>query len=282
MNNIEKLTVSTWLPCFPGFYESPLFNYDAEEAAANDIVRNFTDTLYDFPSELLRAFFSSSDSPLRFNDDAFRAAAAEEFCEQVEALGLDRKISDWPVVRIEYGRIESPREYNFYTDVVCCKVTFLPEVLDSYIQANMEGFQKYLDDRYTSRSGFISHYEPDPAVFLDRNEWTRDGHLVGALLDFVVKDQLGPDAKTKLSERVLVYVPLTDYYTFPEIVSDWLETEEAEEIAAEYQRVNAQCESYVAAMGDEYRPTVDAHMIQVVANLVEDMQEKIKQFEKEG
>ena len=46
--------------------------------------------------------------------------------------------------------------------------------------------------------------------------------------------------------------------------------------------MKAQCESYVAVMGDKYRPTVDAHMVQVIANLVEDMQEKIEQFEEEN
>lgn len=280
MSNIETLTVNTWLPCFPGFYESPLFSYDAEEAAANEIVRSFTDKLYGFPSELLRAFFSSSECPdyfqLQFNGDAFRAAAAEEFCEQVEILGLDRKVPDWPVVRIEYGHVESPREYNFYTDVVRCKVTFMPEVLDNYIRSNMKSFQKYLDDKYTSRSGFVSHYDPDPAVFLDRNEWTRDEHLVGALLDFVIKDQLGPDAEAILSERVLVYVPLTDHYEVPEAVSDWLESDEAEELAAEYCKVKQQCEDYVAIMGAKYSSCVKKHMRDVVNNMVEDMIDGIK------
>jgi hypothetical protein len=281
---METITVKTWLPCFPGFYESQLFNYDMDAEAGELVVEQFTDKMFGFPRALLRAFLQQPDLPerwqLQLNFEGYKKAAAEEFCDQVEDLGFDIKVADWPVTRVQFESVVSPKEYNFKTDSVNCTITLIPEVVEDYIRLSAANFQKYLDERYTTRSGFISSYDPDPDFFLDRERWATDPHIMGALLDFMIKDQLGEDAESILAERVHCHTLLTDFYEFPEAVSDWLETEAAENIAAEYEKICSQCDEYVFVMGERYRARVAAHLESVVENLVKDMNESIEEFER--
>lgn len=260
-----KMTVKAEIPCFPGFYESHLYSYDDDERAAELVVEKFTDKLFEFPADVLRAFLSDATTPEKYamvlDLPAYCKAAQEEFCEQLECLSYDREMSCWPVTKV-----------TFTTDGLAT-IELDPEALHDEVYARLFNFKNWLKDRGEA-DAFADYVDPE--------YWELSPRTIGALLEFIILDQLGDDASWIISERVKNYVALTDYYAFPEIVSDWLETEEAEEIAAEYQRVKAQCESYVATMGDRYRATVDAHLVQVIANLVEDMQEKIERFEEEN
>lgn len=260
-----KMALKAEIPCFPGFYESHLYSYDDDERAADLVIENFTDKLFGFPAEVLHAFLRDAATPERYamvlDLPGYQRAAQDEFCEQLECLSYDRSIDRWPVSKVTPLIPEG-----------LATIELDPDAVRTEIYARIYNFKKWLKDR-DETDAFADYVNPE--------YWELSPRTIGALLEFLILDQLGDDASYIISERVKNYVSLMDYYAFPEIVSDWLETEEAEEIAAEYQRVKAQCESYVATMGDKYRPTVDAHMIQVIANLVEDMQEKIKQFEKE-
>ena len=260
-----KMTLKAEIPCFPGFYESHLYSYEDDERAAELVIENFTDKFFDFPAEVLRAFLRDAATPERYamvlDLPAYHKAAQEEFCEQLECLSYDRNMDRWPVTKVTS------------TTSGLATIELDPDAIHDEIYARLYNFERWLKDR-DEADAFADYVNPE--------YWELSPRTIGALLEFLILDQLGDDAAYIISERVKNYASLMDYYAFPEIVSDWLETEEAEEIAAEYQRVKAQCESYVAVMGDKYRPTVDAHMVQVIANLVEDMQEKIEQFEEEN
>ena len=69
--------------------------------------------------------------------------------------------------------MESPREYNFQTDRLFIE---LPEAsavaFVNYILANhKEELENLIEQRFTSRSGFISHYNNTLEAWGDPSEW---------------------------------------------------------------------------------------------------------------
>jgi hypothetical protein len=96
-------------------------------------------------------------------------AYAEEF---IDWLGdcLDQKIVG------EFEELTSPRYYNFETDRVFVKLeeAAVQQVLDDLRAKDYETLQKAFEAQFTSRSGFVSFYEPvvpsKPLAEWDHNE----------------------------------------------------------------------------------------------------------------
>ena len=91
---------------------------------------------------------------------------AEAFIYEIErdtGLSLDARVES----------MESPREYNFQTDRLFIE---LPEAsavaFVNYILANhKEELENLIEQRFTSRSGFISHYNNTLEAWGDPSEW---------------------------------------------------------------------------------------------------------------
>ena len=91
---------------------------------------------------------------------------AEAFIYEIErdtGLSLDAR----------FESMESPREYNFQTDRLFIE---LPEAsavaFVNYILANhKEELENLIEQRFTSRSGFISHYNNTLEAWGDPSEW---------------------------------------------------------------------------------------------------------------
>lgn len=280
---IKTATYETWLPCFPGYYESPLYNYDIDTSTVEGLINALSDEALGFPRVLMKAFIAQSDTPERWkiqmDFETYKQETAWTYCECLEDLGTDYRVMDWPVRKIKFKELKSPKGSSYGTDVVICRVDVVQGAILDYVRASMESFTQYLKERYPSPTGMRSLYSPDPDNFLDANNWADDPCIVGYLLDFIARDQLGPNAELILCGKVSEELYAGDFYSFPEVVDDWLYTRAAFNIGKEYDKIRKQCEEYVNIMGEKYRPAVDAHMKRVVANLVDEMNNSICNFE---
>lgn len=173
------MKIETWLPVFPGFYNT-IFE-PPEDAEIDDI---------NSQREL------NGLKPIEFDDIEFDyreynervATACVGYIEDELSNIFKNKIS------IEMQKVNSPREYNFHNDSidVVMKVsrTFLKE-LKKYLKDNYREFSQYIKDSYTGYDGFISSYSNNPgtwmATYLDNIE--NNGHYLGSLLEFVCQNE---------------------------------------------------------------------------------------------
>ena len=193
MSNIKK--ISTWLPVFPGFYETifderELFDrfVDYELGLNDDDLRHYYSKV--FEAGVSMEFFRESFHRY-LKDDCTREAVCEYLCD-----GLLRLDNTGIIKNIEFESISSPMYYNFSNDSINCSIEFDQEKLQKYIDDNMEMFTQFIEERYTSRSGFISSYSNDVDEWKDMSDLGM--HSCGAVLDFVYRNEFKEDAEFEL------------------------------------------------------------------------------------
>lgn len=86
--------------------------------------------------------------------EAYAKKYAEAFAKEFEIKGL------------EFEELVSPKEYNFTTDRVFCKVPY-DELVRLHKETPADTFKKVCEANFTRRSGFIPFYSSD---------WTSWGH----------------------------------------------------------------------------------------------------------
>ena len=135
-----KQIYETWLPVFPGFYGTI---FEASEDYEIDCINEVRE--------------SNGLDPLTWDDIEFDYSQYEtdvvESCINV----LECELTDF-VSRIKLQCINSPKEYNFANDSANIEIKIKPMEISKFINTNFDSFTKYIHDRYTSRSGFWSHY----------------------------------------------------------------------------------------------------------------------------
>ena len=266
----------TFLPCFPGFYESFLYNSDMETWCKKEITSELSKTYEpDFPSELLYCFFENNnlskiDWGLPVDFEKYEIDAAKEFCKVVsERLSYILKSK----VEIQFEEVHSPREYNFTTDSVNCIINFDEKKALFYCKKHHKEFSEYLNKRYTSCDGFISRYSNCPEDWMNSKEW--GVHEPGAILDFILKNE-DSDAEEHFSNHVIENVWYTDYFRLHDSVDTFLKSAKAKEIADEYKRLMKQGDDYLELMGGAYQKKVKEGKQNVRKELVEEMENAIR------
>lgn len=95
---------------------------------------------------------------------------------------------------LKFETLESPREYNFTTDRVFCKIS-MEDVKAIYERlSNTEGrkvFEDVAKSMFTSRSGFYSFYSPDVEDWGDIEDW--DANQIGCMLHALASYDTGKD-----------------------------------------------------------------------------------------
>ena len=92
-------------------------------------------------------------------------------------------------IKMEFEGMKSPREYNFSTDIIYC--TIEPgEVQRVFAAVDKSILDEVARETFTSRSGFISFYNPDFSTWGAVTVW--DHNQVGALISAYVLQQ-NPD-----------------------------------------------------------------------------------------
>ena len=162
-------TVKTFLPAFPGFYNS-LIDADFE-------IENYLhDENLDYDQ-------------IDFDFEKYKNHVAYYSCDFIE-----RELKDFGVLSILFENVYSPKYYNFETDSVNCEITIDTVKINEYIYSNYNEFVDYLHNRYKSCSGFISsysHYAADwinaTDNFLNFNNCNE--HYLGAILNFICENE---------------------------------------------------------------------------------------------
>lgn len=170
------MKVETWLPVFPGFYNT-IFESN-EEPEIDDINSQ--------RKELKLPEISYDDCEWDYSE--YRDRIAEASCEAIEEK-LKESLPNQENLSITFQKVSSPREYNFANDSIHIEVEIDIDDLMDYLldSTTMIEFEGYIYEEYKSRSGFIPHYSND------HKDWfrmLRNGekyeHIIGQILEFVL------------------------------------------------------------------------------------------------
>ena len=184
-------SVETWLPVFPGFYETGFFDEDRY----TDEVQYYKDEIFENNPEFNRDLLNEVadnidgwDGLIKWDNRGFEKDSAIAACKWVEDA-LNEIFKGKCVFKIIFQQVWSPREYNFRNDHIDCEIKYSKvKPIVQYLKDHIEAFKKYLEDQYTSCDGFISHYsnQADKDGWLVHSEW--DAHQFGAVLDFIIRN----------------------------------------------------------------------------------------------
>lgn len=161
------MKVETYLPVFPGFYNT-LFEVDIEGEI---------DHINDEREAKGLSEVTSGD--IEFDYAAANINTAKLACQYVHNT-LDF------VNGVKFQEIVSPREYNFTNDSINCEIDLNVKDMLNYLNDHKEELTEYLKSKYTSRSGFVASHSNDV------NDWTWEyiqekiDHRLGACLEFIM------------------------------------------------------------------------------------------------
>lgn len=194
----KPATVETYLPVFPGFYNT-LFELNHEsEDERQELEHLFTET-FKLPEYLIERFVQlvhCEDSLYKIDYSQWEYDAVKALTEEISF-----QLSEIETLKgfdcLEFQKICSPKEYNFSNDSGNISVKLTDERLFRasllrYIRANRAAFDSHIKSRYTSRDGFISHYSNDGKDWIEdiqKGCSELDGHKLGRILDFILETE---------------------------------------------------------------------------------------------
>ena len=245
--NTEGFTmdkIKTFAPIFNGFYETPFEINDDD--VHNELVEDLTYS--DDVKDLLSSFIYDNWSDcINIQYDEFESDSARAVCDFLTDK-LYSVLND-ESIKVEYEKVVSPKYYNFRNDSIdvvikCGNVNSFINELKKIIKSNIEKFETYIKEHYTSYDGFMSFYSND------YNDWFKDAydeHEIGALIDFVLKlkcpniyDEMIYFVKENVYD--MYYVDLTDK------IKSMLTENEFDSIFKECDNAYKQKNEYVALM----------------------------------
>lgn len=99
------------------------------------------------------------------------------------AAEYTRAFSEEFKIDLSFKSLQSPREYNFTTDRIFADIS-IAEIKRLYTAVDKTILQKCAAERFTTRPGFISFYDPDIKTWRAVDTW--DCNQVGTLIIAVV------------------------------------------------------------------------------------------------
>jgi hypothetical protein len=160
--------VETYLPIFPGFYNS-LIDGDFE-------IDNFL-----------------SEEDLSYEQINFDFKSYSKDCSFYACNFIENELKDFGVLSVKFQEIISPKYYNFSTDSINCEIEIEPEKIRFYIHNNFENFREYIYDNYSHKSGFISSYSNFASDWITNtsnfSDFTQNKHYLGAILTFICQNE---------------------------------------------------------------------------------------------
>ena len=208
---MKNKTIST-IP-FQGFYDS-LYSHAIDSEIENSIDYYYKE--YELTESQRDTL---ANGYLERNVSEFYYNVAKDYAESfIYEIERDTGLS----LNAKFESMESPKEYNFQTDRLFIE---LPEAsavaFVDYILANhKEELEELIAQRFTSRSGFISHYDNTLEAWGDPSEWDYnqlgtcfeifeylehdiyDGHSIYESISNGLADTLS-DAADKMLDRCL-------------------------------------------------------------------------------
>lgn len=193
-------TIKTYLPVFPGFYNTI---FEADES--NEI--------YEINSiRRSKGLPEINYDQCVFDYKTYQTEVCKQACNYVEL-----RLKELDLIHsINMEEIISPREYNFYNDSINIEVNLLKKHVKNikkYILNNLDEYRKYLKERYTSCSGFWSSYpnnfEGWQQLTDNFTNFEEKGHYLGSILQFICNCEGITDYT--ISEHVEVYIYALNY-----------------------------------------------------------------------
>ena len=142
--------------------------------------------------EALRQMFSDRDTGVQVNEDLVGYATDSMNWKSVFvdfAKDYVENFALWAGLDLEWVSLESPREYNFTTDVVVATISET-SLLRAFAEVDKTVLTDMAKRRHTSYDGFSSFYDPDitnwPESVL---EW--DANQIGTLMCAEAEDIVG-------------------------------------------------------------------------------------------
>lgn len=239
--------VETWLPIFPGFYNTGFFDEDEFYHEIDQYKEWF---FSEHPNLKQEAVDDAADEKdpwgglIKWDNKQFEEDSARAACEWVESTLNDIFVpykeqkrlwesSDHPdgLFYVNFQKVVSPREYNFANDCVNCEIEYPGnEPLLKYIAGHWDHFAEYIKDNYTSCDGFRSRYSNDPDNWLDPACW--NDHQYGAVFDFIVRDYM----KERLSEDLPELYSMYEHVAEQIYYNDYLDFDDYEKLALEMEK----------------------------------------------
>lgn len=182
-------TKETWLPLFPGFYET-VFDSRYDNIEGILFTSEEMELIRKCKSRYNDRYQEAEDLALDMIDwNKFELLKAKMITGAVgEILKQENLISE-----IGFDDLWQPREYNFYSDKIDISVTLTGRNIDNIkkvLSDNWPEFKENIKRKYTSRDGFISFHSNKA----NSKDWdfdfildNEDSHKLGEILDFCLK-----------------------------------------------------------------------------------------------
>lgn len=195
--------IETWLPIFPGFYET-WFKPD-EEPEIDHINEERAKIGLD-PID-----WDAGD----WDYEEYHNGVAKECCDFV----FERLREQYPdlVKSLTFQKVNSPAYYNFENDGIDIEIEIdLNKLVDMLVDQMHEEnpysklFPDYIEDRYTRRDGFIPYYSNQAIDWVDHLIEEKPGHCVGSCLQFLMLALYGIGEDARQAE----YYAIEDMYEY--------------------------------------------------------------------
>ena len=267
-----KRTFKSFLPNFPGFYESIWYcsDYEADEtwAAVSSVA-------YDFPEEVLERFLADNRDAVTYDYEAYEKDLSESYADMISDALDEAGFSN----KIRFLKLDRPREYNFRGDYAEAEYEIDADKLVEFCldENHVQEFARFLEENYGERPGFIPFHPATVEYWTDLandNQWT-----IAILVRFVLEQESGKGENIwdYLANQAIDWRPiLLGDYIKAEPLFDFLESDDAGYIASEYNRLMYQGDEYLRLMGNKYTYAVKAGKEKAVSMLAAEMADLIK------
>ena len=151
---------------FSGFYNS-IHNWQIDHSLESMLCDSYSNT----NDKLLSELIDSIDY-----QRCFESYAKEYTGRFSERFGIS----------LEFESLRSPKYYNFETDRIFCKISD-SEIVRIFSLTKKETLKEKIKERFTSCSGFISHY-PNDLESWDQDPTTWDHNELGTLIEAYISD----------------------------------------------------------------------------------------------
>ncbi len=165
--------ILSWLPIFPGFYNT-IFEADESDEIYQYNQENKTEKTYE-------------DFDWKYDD--YNRDVCENSCDaigkQLVKLGYN--------ITVKYDNLDSPKYYNYVNDTINCTYYFkggVIEKIQTYINENLEAWNTYIKNRYTSYDGWISPCSNNGEDWLPitLTGMKADTNIAGVVIGFILTE----------------------------------------------------------------------------------------------
>ena len=183
---------------FDGFYES-FISADIDHQIGQQI--EWDCDIYDLNEDEQQILW---DNYLDINRSYFYNQIAEDYTNfYIDAL--NERLKGF-TLKATYKSFNSPREYNFSSDRIFIEIeeNHAVDFIEHIVRNYKKELEKKIEDRFTSRSGFISSYKNSLDLWIDDySEW--DCNMIGTCFELfdLEEEEINYSLREYLSERIM-------------------------------------------------------------------------------